>query len=282
MNNSNNNENNPNNENKLSKKDLRSTFWRWFWSTEVSNSYERLQALAFCNAISKCLRKLYKNEDEYRDSLKRHLQFYNSEGTFGALIHGIVLSMEEQKSNGADIPGEAITGLKTGLMGPIAGIGDTLIWGTLKPIILALACSFAMQGSSISAIIPFFYPLIIYFTGLNAIYFGYKIGKESIMKIMKSGLINDILTGSSILGLFMMGALSSSYVKVKTTLQLNVQNAAPVVLQEILDKIVPGLLPLCAIFGIYFYFKHRGQNYNKVIFSLLLISLACAFFGILG
>lgn len=272
-----------NNENKLVKKDLRVAYNRWYMSTELSNSYERLQALAFCNAISKSLKKLYKNDkNEYEASLSRHLQFYNSEGTFGALIHGIVLSMEEQRSNGADIPGEAITGLKTGLMGPIAGIGDTIIWGTLKPIILALACSFAIQNNNFAVVIPFFFPLIGYFIGLNAIYFGYQIGKESIMKIMKSGLINDILTGSSILGLFMMGALSSSYVKVKTTLELNVQNAAPVVLQDILDKIVPGLLPLCAIFGIYFYFKRRGQNYNKVIFSLLLISLACAFFGILG
>ena len=102
------------------------------------------------------------------------------------------------------------------------------------------------------------------------------------MKVMKSGFINDIITGSSILGLFMMGALSSSYVKISTPLKFTVENSDPVVIQSILDKILPGMLPLCAIFGIYFYFKKRGQNYNKVIFALLGISLICAFLGILA
>ena len=105
-------------EQKLTKKDLRGVYNTWYFSTELSNSYERLQALAFCNAISKPLRKLYKDDDKYEEALKRHLQFYNSEGTFGSMIHGITLSMEEQKSNGADIPAEVITGIKTGLMGP--------------------------------------------------------------------------------------------------------------------------------------------------------------------
>ncbi len=267
---------------KLTKKDLRGAYNTWYLSTELSNSYERLQALAFCNALAKPLRKLYSDDDEYKDALKRQLQFYNSEGTFGCLIHGITLSMEEQKSNGEPIPGEVITGLKTGLMGPVAGIGDTIIWGTMKPIILALACTFAMQGNLLGAFIPFLFPLFGYLIGYACLNFGYKVGKESIMQVMKSGLINDIITGSSILGLFMMGALSSAYVKIETPLQFSINNADPVVLQNILDQILPGILPLCAIFGIYYYFTHKGQNYNKVIFSLIAISLGCAFLGILG
>ena len=152
-------------EQKLTKKDLRGVYNTWYFSTELSNSYERLQALAFCNAISKPLRKLYKDDDKYEEALKRHLQFYNSEGTFGSMIHGITLSMEEQKSNGADIPAEVITGIKTGLMGPVAGIGDTIIWGTLKPIILALGCTFAMQGQALGAFIPYLFPLFGYLIG---------------------------------------------------------------------------------------------------------------------
>lgn len=270
-------------EQKLTKKDLRGVYNTWYFSTELSNSYERLQALAFCNAISKPLRKLYKDDEKYKDALKRHLQFYNSEGTFGCMIHGIVLSMEEQKSGGAEIPGEVITGIKTGLMGPMAGIGDTIIWGTLKAIILALACTFAMQGQSLGALIPFLFPLTGYFIGWYCLTLGYKVGKDSIMKVMQSGLINDIITGSSILGLFMMGALSSSYVKVKTVLQFSMENTTePIVLQNILDQILPGMLPLAVIFGIYYYFTHKGANYNKVIFGLLGISLLCALLGILG
>lgn len=139
-----------------------------------------------------------------------------------------------------------------------------------------------MEGSSLGALLPFLFPLLGYIIGWYCLTFGYKVGKDSIMRVMQSGLINDIITGSSVLGLFMMGALSSSYVKVKTVLQFSVNNADPVILQNILDQILPGILPLCAIFGIYYYFTHKGQNYNKVIFSLLGISLVGALLGILG
>lgn len=266
----------------LTQKDIRSAYNMWYMTTELSNSYERLQALSFGNALSKCLRKLYKKDDEYIEAQKRNLQFYNSEGTFGCIIHGIVLSMEEQKANGAEIPGEVITGVKTGLMGPVSGIGDTIIWGTLRPIIFALACSFAIEGSFLGVFLLFLFPLFGYLIGWNAIKFGYKAGKESIMRIMKSGVINHIITASSMLGLFMMGALSSSYVKLNTPIQFTVQNAEPVVIQNILDQILPGTLPLIAIFGIYYYFSHKGQNYNKVIFSLLAISLIGALLGVLA
>lgn len=270
-------------ENKLTKRDLLNTFTMWYFTTELSNSYDRLQGLAFGNALAQRLKKLYKNNKEgYVESLQRNLQFYNSEGTFGSLIHGIVLSMEEEKSNGENVPGEVITGIKTGIMGPIAGIGDTLIWGTVRPIILGLACSFALNGNFLGAVIPFLFPFIIFIVGYNLLKFGYSVGKESIMNILQSGMINSIIKATGILGLFMMGALSSTYVKVSTPLAFTVENANPVVIQDILNQIAPGILPLVAIFGIYFYFTKIGQNYNKVVVGILVISLVASFLGILG
>lgn len=267
----------------LTNKDLNRVFFRWWMTTELSNSYDRLQGLAFCNALSKSLKKLYaKNEEAYKEALVRHMEFYNSEGITGSMIHGIALSMEEEKANGAEIPGEVITGIKTGLMGPIAGIGDTLIHGTLKPIILALACTFAMQGNVLGVIIPFFVPLICILIGLFFLKFGYKLGKDSVMRMMKSGMINNIITGASILGLFMMGALSSSYVKVSTPLQFTMENAEPIIIQDILDQVLMGILPLTCILGIYWYFTHKGANYNKVIFGILVLSMIAGFLGILG
>lgn len=270
-------------ERRLTNRDLLNTFTMWFFSTELSNSYDRLQGLAFGNALAKRLKKLYAdNREAYIESLQRNLEFYNSEGTFGMLIHGITLSMEEEKSLGKEIPGEVITGLKTGLMGPIAGIGDTLIWGTLRPIILGLAASFALNGSPLGALIPFLFPTIIFIVGYYFIKLGYNVGRESIMNILQSGMINSIIKATGILGLFMMGALGSTYVKVRTPLSFEVPNAEPIIIQEILDQIAPGILPLIAIFGIYFYFTKIGQNYNKLIAWILILSFAASFFGILG
>ena len=175
-----------------------------------------------------------------------------------------------------------ITGIKTGLMGPIAGIGDTIIWGTIKPIILGLACSFALEGNPLSAGIAFLYPLVIVLVGYGMLKFGYRLGKESVMKLMKSGMINRIISAASILGLIMMGALSSTYVKVKTPLSWEIKNANPIVLQDILNAILPGMLPLIAILGIYFYFKKEGANYNKVLLIVIAGSMLASFLGLLG
>lgn len=267
----------------LTKKDLRNTFSMWFFTTELSNSYERLQALAFCNALAKRLEKLYEgNHEGYVEALQRHLQFYNSEGTIGCIIHGVTLSMEEEKSQGNDVPPEMITGIKTGLMGPIAGIGDTIIWGTIKPIIMGLGSSFALSANPLGAFVIFLYPLVIVLVGYNMLKFGYRVGKESVMSLLRSGMINKIITSASVLGLFMMGALSSTYVKVSTPLQWDIAGGNPIVLQDILNAILPGMLTLVAIFGIVWYFKNKGSNYNKVLFFVIAISLLGSFLGILG
>ena len=267
----------------LTNSDLNRAFLRWWLTTELSNSYDRLQGLMFGNSISLALKKLYGDDAEgYKEALVRNVEFYNSEGVMGTVIQGITLSMEEEKANGAPVPGSAITGIKTGLMGPIAGIGDTLIHGTLSPVILGVACTFALQGSPVGAVIPFAYNVICIIVAIFMLRFGYRLGRESVMKLMKSGMINKIIEGASIMGLFMMGALGSTYVKVSTPLQFVVDNAEPIVVQEILDQLLVGLLPLAAIMGIWWYFTHKGANYNKIIVIILVVSMVCAFFGILA
>lgn len=267
----------------VTKTTLRKSFTRWFLTAELSNSFERLQALMFANAISPALQKIYKDKsEELKDAYERHLLFYNSEATFGSLILGIIISMEEERGAGAPINDEAITGIKTGLMGPMAGIGDTLIWGTIKPIILGLAISFAQQGNALGAFIPFLFPLAVVLIGYNNVKLGYRLGKESVVKMMQDGMMNKIITSASILGLFMMGALSSTYVKLSTPLVISFSNADPIVVQDILNNILPGILPLAAIFGIYYYFKKQQTNYVKMLVIILIIAMVSGYFGILG
>ena len=179
-----------------------------------------MQALAVASSFAPALRKLYTDDAEFEDALKRHLGFFNTQANWGCLIHGTVLAMEEQKAMGAEIPGEMITGIKTGLMGPLAGIGDTLDFGTIQTILFALTFCEAK-----------------FLFGL-----GYKLGKESIQKILSGGIINKIIDCASIVGMFMMGALSASIVKVATPLAWTFGDKT-VELQATLDAIAPGLLP---------------------------------------
>ena len=103
----------------LTKRDITKSWWLWWFSVEVANSFERLQALACCISMIPILRKLYKKEDDFREGLKRHLQFFNTESTWGAITLGVAVAMEEQKAMGKQIPDEAINSVKDRLDGTI-------------------------------------------------------------------------------------------------------------------------------------------------------------------
>lgn len=267
---------------RLSSRELFRTYLRLYITNEMSNSYERLQALNFCITVAPHLKKWYGDrKEEYIEALQRHLQFYNTESTIGSVICGIVLSMEEKKAKGENIPAEAITGIKTGLMGPMAGIGDSLVRSTLKSTILAIACTMALAGNVIGAFIPMIYPVIMIIVGYYMLKLGYDVGRDAVTKILRSGMFSKVIYATSILGMFMMGALSSSYVKLKTPLSFQMENAAnPVVIQDILDGILPGILPLSAVFGIYFYLSKGGQKYSALVWVLLAVSILGSVFGI--
>lgn len=237
---------------KITKKDITKVWLIYYMGVELSNSYERLQSLIFCASMIPVLKKLYTTKEALSEALRRHLIFFNTEGVAGTIIHGITIAMEEQKANEGNLPETAITGIKTGLMGPMAGIGDAVIWGAIMPLLIAIFLPLAMNGNVMGGILP-----LVTYTGITmAISYtlchrGYSLGKESILGLLQDGRIKELINGASILGLFMMGALSASYVKITTPFKLSILEGQPIVLQEILDSIVPGLLPMLAVFGIY-------------------------------
>lgn len=170
---------------RLSKKDIRNVYLRWWMGCELTLNFERYQALGFCNAFAPCLKKLYGPGDELKEALKRHLEFFNTQAMIGAVIPGSVLAMEEAKANGNDIPAETISSFKTGLMGPMAGIGDALEGGCFMAIINAMGASFAMQGNIFGALLIIAYNIFDFFIGRFMFNMGYKLGKNSIAKVLK-------------------------------------------------------------------------------------------------
>ena len=268
---------------KVDKKDIRKSWWIWYLGAEVSNSYERLQSLIFCASMTPVLKKLYKDKAELSEALKRHLNFYNTEGIAGSIVNGITIAMEEQKANNEQGSTDAaITGIKTGLMGPIAGIGDSIIWAAVMPIIIALFLPFAINGNALGAIMP-----IILYTGVTILigYYlcikGYVIGKNSILQLLQDGKVKDLIDGASVLGLFMMGSLSASYIKIETPFKIAIANSQPIMIQEILNSIAPGLLELAAVFGIYWFLKTKGPRYNIIMIAIIIFSIVCSVLGLL-
>ncbi len=107
-----------------------------------------MQALGFCFSMVPAIRRLYpENNDARKQAIKRHLEFFNTHPYVAAPVLGVTLAMEEQRANGAEIDDGAINGIKVGLMGPLAGVGDPIFWGTVRPVFAALGAGIAMSGS---------------------------------------------------------------------------------------------------------------------------------------
>ena len=266
---------------KLTKKDITKSMWIYYAGAELSNSYERLQSLVFCASMTPILKKLYSTDEELSAALKRHLVFFNTEGILGAIIQGITISMEEQKANGENVTDDAITGIKTGLMGPIAGMGDAIIWAALMPILFSIFLPFASEGSAFGGIMPLIlYPAITILISYLLIHNGYTLGKKSIVTLLHGGKMKSIIFTANVIGLTMMGALSASYVTLSTPLEFTVRGGSSIIVQDILDMVAPGILPLAAVFIIYAYLRKKGPRYTKILLTVVIVSVIASVLGI--
>ncbi|WP_022748247.1 PTS system mannose/fructose/sorbose family transporter subunit IID [Lachnobacterium bovis] len=204
---------------KLSNDDIFAVTWRHQF-LQGSWNYERMQNGGWCYSIIPAIKKLYTSKEDRAAALKRHMEFYNTHPYVSAPIMGVTLALEEDRANGADVSDETIQGVKVGMMGPLAGVGDPVFWFTLRPILGALGASLAMGGSILGPILFFVLWNVIRFAFLfYTTYFGYKVGTE-ITKDLSGGLLGKITQGSSILGMFVIGALVQRWVSI---------NFAPVV-----------------------------------------------------
>ena len=203
----------------LTQSDRRKVWWR---STFLQGSwnYERMQNLGWAYALIPAIKKLYKSEEDRSAALERHLEFFNTHPYVAAPILGVTLALEEEKANGTEIDDAAIQGVKIGMMGPLAGIGDPVFWFTIRPILGALGASLALAGNIVGPLIFFFGWNIIRMAFLwYTQELGYKAGSE-ITKDLSGGILQKITKGATILGMFILAALVERWVSVKFTLDL--------------------------------------------------------------
>ena len=197
----------------LTKQDRISVCWR---STFLQGSwnYERMQNGGFCYAMIPAIKRLYSTKEDQAAALKRHLEFFNTQPYVGAPILGVTMALEEDRANGAPVDDAAIQGVKVGMMGPLAGVGDPIFWFTVRPILGALAASFAMSVNILGPILFFVLWNVIRYAFLwYTQEFGYKAG-TAITKDLSGGLLQKVTQGASILGMFVLGALVQRWVNV--------------------------------------------------------------------
>ena len=297
----------------LSKSDRQKVWWRSQF-LQGSWNYERMQNLGWAYSLIPAIKKLYTKKEDQAAALERHLEFFNTHPYVAAPIMGVTLALEEERANGTEIDDAAIQGVKIGMMGPLAGIGDPVFWFTVRPILGALGASLAATGNIVG-------PLLFFF-GWNAIRmaflwytqeFGYRAGSE-ITKDMSGGILQDITKGASILGMFIIGVLVKQWVNIgfkialpSTTLTdpkayveipdgsvtgeklVEILNRAPGInlgpvkhntLQGQLDSLIPGLLGLLLTFLCMWLLKKKVSPII-IIVALFIVGIVAHYFKIM-
>lgn len=297
----------------LTKRDRLAVAWR---STFLQGSwnYERMQNGGWVFSMIPAIKKLYKTQEERSAALKRHLEFFNTHPYLAAPVLGVTLALEEERANGAAVDDVAIQGVKVGMMGPLAGVGDPVFWFTVRPMLGALGASLAMSGNVLGPILFFVLWNIIRWAFIwYTQEFGYRTGSK-ITDNLSGGLLQKITKGASILGMFVLAALVERWVSINfkpvvSTVKLGegayidwstlpdgasgIQQALiqfksgfalaqdkVTTLQNNLDQLIPGLAPLLLTFFCMWLLRKKVSPII-VIIGLFIVGIAGHLVGLL-
>jgi PTS system mannose-specific IID component len=261
---------------KLDNKVINKVFARWLLASQTAWNYEKMQGLGYCFAMLPALRKIYKNEDELNEAVKNHLQFFNCNVVTGQFILGANLAIEEAEGAKAK---DAVAAIKTGLMGPLAGIGDTLFGVTLNTVFGSIAAYMALQGSSIGCYLWVMANIVKIIISKGFIKSGYKQGAKLVSSI--GNVLKNVAESASMLGLMVIGGLIPTVVKAKVP-YIYTSGKVKLVAQEMLDKIMPALIPLSIVLLTYWLLGRKNMNSTRVIILLIVLSIIAFNLKILG
>ncbi|MDD3924714.1 MAG: PTS system mannose/fructose/sorbose family transporter subunit IID [Erysipelotrichaceae bacterium] len=259
-------------EKKLDHKEFMSSFWR-SCALQGCFNYERQQGLGFGYAMIPSLRRIYKDDpDGLKDALKRHLTFYNITPQCTTFVQGIVIAMEEEAVVNKDFDKSSINAVKTALMGPLSGIGDSIFWGTLRTIGLGIGISFCMQGSILGPILfLLIHNIPHWFVRYKGLEIGYSQGLSFMESASEGGMLESFSMAAKILGSTVVGAMIASMIKFTTTITLNMGNFQTLSVQSIFDGIMPKLLSLILAFGCFALIR-KGKKATTVMLYLFILA----------
>ncbi len=267
----------------LSRKAVIKAYFSWMqWNLTLQNQ-ERMQGPSIIRMLGSVRKELYPNDPIGQQALlQRHANFFNTEPYLGCIVPGIVLGMEKEKAKGGDVPDDLITGIKAALMGPFAGIGDSLLPGTLIPILLAIALGLSTDGSIVG---PIFYVVVFLGIMLPLTWFlfssGVSLGAKAAEMILAGGLKDKITGAIDIVGLTVVGYISAQYAKFESGF-VYTSGDLTIKLQTMLDAIMPKLPVLGMAFLTLYLLKTKKWKVTKIMLLFLIISIIGYFTKIVG
>lgn len=266
-------------EKKLTKKTLTKSFHNWYYGNLTCFSQEHMQTFGYLCSMLPVVNELYDKQEDKAKAMQTYTAFFNTEPQIGSVIVGMTAGLEEARANGDDVDDETINGLRAGLMGPLAGIGDSLVVGTVIPILLGVALGMSDGGSPLGAIFYIIVWNLFAYFGMKFLYFkGYELGGKAVDFLV--GPQGEALRESiTMLGGIVIGAVEATWVSVSTSFTLTAEGATEpyLNLQKTLDSVYPGFLTAAFVMLCWYLLAKRKMSPIKVMLLLVVI----AFVGVL-
>ena len=266
---------------KITKKTLAKSFHHWYYGHLTCFSQEHMQTFGYLTSMLPIVEELYKDKAEQKEAMQTYTAFFNTEPQLGALVVGITAGLEEARANGDAVDGETINGMRAGLMGPIAGIGDSLVVGTLIPVLLGIALGLSKGGNPIGALFYILVWNVLIYGGMRFAYFkGYELGDKAV-EFLVGPKGQALRKAISVIGGMVIGAVAATWVSVTTSLELkNADGEAFLKLQEKIDGVYPGLLTAGFITLCWWLMAKKKMSPNLVMLLLVVIALIGVALGI--
>ena len=263
------------NSGKLTKRDLFRANWRWLWGSQLSWNYERMMAPGYFYAVLPFLKRWYK-DDELVEMMQMQTQFFNVNAYVGNFIIGVDLALEESQGIKSK---DTVAGIKTGLMGPLAGIGDTIFSAIIPTICGSIGAYMGLRGNPLCSILWILVDLIILFLRFSFLPMGYYQGTKLIDSA--SGKLNAITDSAILLGVTVVGALIPTVIKAKVPYVFHTGKIT-LKMQTILNQIMPSLVPVLLVTLVYWLLGKKGVTSTKMIWFVLILGIILSYFHILG
>ena len=267
---------------KLTNKEL----WKVFrnqLTIRCANNYERQQNAGFTQAMMPVVEKYYDDSEEKREAYERHMEYFLTNDITSAIPVGVAAAMEERYATQRDIDPDSINAVKTALMGPLAGIGDSLLNGTARPILAGLAISFIQAGLGWFGVLFFVIGMSIVSLGVRyfGVFQGYKQGVKLVAKIQSSGLIDKISDLAAIAAYTIVGGFIPGLGIINIPIEIGSGDSV-LNIQQTLDGLVPGLLGVLYTLLMYVLITKKKISAVKLILITMVIGIAGVYLGILG
>lgn len=266
---------------KLNKKDLKQIFIRYL-ALNAMNDYPGQMHNGYTFSLMPAIDKIYDKKEDRIEAKKRHMEYFNITPNIAGFALGISAAMEEENEKNPDLDATSINAVKTGLMGPLSAIGDTLFPSTLRILATSLVIGMAAAGNVFAPVLfLLMYNIPNVLARWYSLKYGYSMGTEFLLKSEKSGIMDKVSYACSVVGLMAIGAMIVATVNVSTPITIGDVKNGGMVLQTTLDSIMPKILSL-GLVGTIYWLLGKGVKVVPLLIGTMVVGVVLFALGIIA